>query len=53
MIYGIVALVRYTGRDRRPVGDPGQAEGLLAERFARSEIDDDEYRRRLSALRTG
>ncbi len=56
VIYGIVALVRYTGRNRRPPGYPGQtstAEGLLAERFASGEIDEDEYRRRLAALRAG
>ena len=55
VIYGIVALVRYAGRNRRPAGDPGQppaAERLLAERFARGEIDEDEYRRRLAVLRT-
>ncbi|MDH4075010.1 MAG: SHOCT domain-containing protein [Acidimicrobiia bacterium] len=48
------------GRDRaadnraiaeRPVWD--RAEEILAERFARGEIDDDEYARRLGALRTG
>ncbi len=42
-----------TPRDRAP-GDtpPGHSpEQLLAERFARGEIDEDEYRRRLSALR--
>jgi putative membrane protein len=56
VIYGIVALVRHTGWNRRQAGDPGQApaaERLLAERFARGEIDEDEYRRRLATLRTG
>jgi putative membrane protein len=33
-------------------GDPGTAEATLADRFARGEIDDDEYRRRLAALRS-
>ena len=54
VIYGIVALVRYTGRSGRPAGDSGRApaaEGLLAERFARGEIDEDEFRRRMTALR--
>ncbi|MFI5719512.1 SHOCT domain-containing protein [Nocardia sp. NPDC051750] len=33
---------------------PGtNAEHLLADRFARGEIDDEEYRRRLHTLRTG
>ncbi len=56
VIYGIVVLVRYTGRSRRQAGDPGRApsaEQLLAERFARGEIDEDEYRRRLATLRAG
>ncbi len=56
VIYGIVALVRYTGRNTPPSGDPGRAPGaeqLLAERLARGEIDEDEYRRRLAALRAG
>ncbi|MEU6808130.1 SHOCT domain-containing protein [Streptomyces sp. NPDC046831] len=38
-----------------PSGEGGwqgrRAENLLAERFARGEIDDDEYRRRLALLR--
>ena len=29
----------------------GEAEDVLAERYARSEIDDDEYRRRMTLLR--
>lgn len=56
VIYGIVALVRYTGRSRRQGGEPDRAPGaerLLAERFARGEIGEDEYRRRLAALRAG
>lgn len=63
VIAGIAALVHYlTGaqRDRRSgqppsSGAPGwgsrRAEDLLAERFARGEIDEDEYRRRLALLR--
>jgi len=34
---------------RTPAGTP--AEHLLAERFARGEIDEEEYRRRLAVLR--
>jgi putative membrane protein len=35
-------------------GEPGPSpEQILAERFARGEIDEEEYRRRLSVLRTG
>ncbi len=53
VIYAIVALVRYAGRNRHQTGGPARpaAERLLAERFARGEIDEDEYRSRLSALR--
>ncbi len=59
-----IALVRYLRGSRQsgaasPPGEPerehGQerAEELLAERFARGEIDEDEYKRRLELLRTG
>ena len=57
VIFGIVALVRYVGRGVPPASGPPpaqpprSAEGLLAERFARGEIDEDEYQRRLAALR--
>ncbi|WP_330318983.1 hypothetical protein [Streptomyces platensis] len=63
IIVGIVALIRYfTGSHRsHPSGpppsstDPGwgsrRAEDLLAERFARGEIDEGEYTRRLTLLR--
>jgi putative membrane protein len=55
VIAGGVALFRYLNRA------PGQAgfresrptpEQLLAERFARGEIDEEEYRRRLDTLRS-
>jgi putative membrane protein len=36
----------------RPDRDPGTAEEILARRFARGEITDEEYRRRLTQLRT-
>jgi putative membrane protein len=53
VIGGVVALIRYFGRagQRGDAGTgpstPGQ---LLAQRFARGEIDEDEYRRRLEVL---
>ena len=54
VIWGIVALFRRPadrgpgdGRSERP--DP---ERILAERFARGEIDEEEYHRRLQALRS-
>jgi putative membrane protein len=37
--------------DHRERSSGSSAEGLLAERFARGEIDDEEYRQRLTTLR--
>ena len=58
----VIAVVRHLGRgrqDRLPPEPPAQAsqppraEQVLAERFARGEIDADEYRQRLDTLREG
>ncbi len=45
-------LVRATGTGgARPTETPGtQARAILAERYARGEIDDEEYRKRLATL---
>ncbi|MFI5688667.1 SHOCT domain-containing protein [Streptomyces sp. NPDC051636] len=64
VIAGVVALARcLTGSHRgarqsgptrssdEPGWGSGRAEDVLAERFARGEIDDDEYKRRLALLR--
>lgn len=56
VIFGIVALVRYLGGTRdatrsTPAGRQTDPEEMLAERFARGEIDDDEYQRRRELLR--
>ena len=55
VILGIVALLRYLARSSQSVGGanmPGTtAEQVLAERFARGEIDEQEYGSRLAALR--
>ena len=60
VIAGIVVLVRYlsgTGQGGPPASspDPGRpsAQELLDERFARGEIDQDEYTRRRELLRAG
>ena len=37
---------------RRPADEPIAPEQILAERFARGEIEEDEYRRRRDALRS-
>src|SRR6266540_3343106 len=56
VIAGIVVLVRYLTSSRQggtPASDSGRssAEEILAERFARGEIDEDEYTRRRRLLR--
>ncbi|MGW3955147.1 SHOCT domain-containing protein [Streptomyces sp. NPDC004752] len=62
IIAGVIALVRYLTGTHHPQpgprpssGEPRwgsrRAEELLAERFARGEIDEDEYKRRLTTLR--
>lgn len=43
--------VRYLGPRTRPADGRATAEQILAERYARGEIDEEEYRRRLRALR--
>ena len=45
VIWGIVWIVRSSRRS-----DDGSPERVLAERFARGEIDEEEYRRRLDVL---
>ena len=58
VVVGIVALVRY-GRERREPPPPSEqprppsALDVLDERFARGEIDAEEYTRRRDLLRTG
>ncbi|MEU9318141.1 hypothetical protein [Streptomyces sp. NPDC048295] len=63
VIAGLIALLHYLATTRRshqagpppPSAEWGRpsrrAEDLLAERFARGEIDEDEYKRRLALLR--
>ena len=56
VITAVVTAVRYLASSRRLGPSPGisgptRAEDLLAERYARGEIDDDEYRQRLTLLR--
>lgn len=49
----VVLAIRYVASDRGRSAGPtsAQAEDVLAERYARGEVDDDEYRRRLALLR--
>jgi putative membrane protein len=56
LILGIAAAARYLGRGRREPSAPARpgppvAEQVLAERFARGEIDAEEYHQRLDTLR--
>jgi putative membrane protein len=46
----ITAIVVWIRRNAVAAGGASGARHILDERFARSEIDDDEYRRRLTAL---
>ncbi|MDA3650144.1 SHOCT domain-containing protein [Saccharopolyspora indica] len=50
VIVAIIALVRYLQRSARADSGGTRAEEVLAERFARGEIDEEEYRRRLETL---
>jgi putative membrane protein len=50
IILGVVALLRHRPRSGA-TGPRPTAEEMLAERFARGEIADDEYRQRLDVLR--
>jgi putative membrane protein len=53
VITAVVVAVRYLAGPRHaaPGSRPSRAEDLLAERFARGEIDDEEFRRRQALLR--
>lgn len=59
IIVAVVVAVRYLSRDRRertrpdetrPASQPSGAEEILAERFARGEINESEYHERLDTL---
>jgi putative membrane protein len=56
VVWGILALVRFLSAPERRGTAPGQrrttAEDILAERFARGEIDGEEYMHRLTVLRS-
>jgi putative membrane protein len=51
IILGVIALLRYLARGDRPPTSRLTAEQVLAERFARGEIDEQEYQQRLDVLR--
>lgn len=55
VITAVVLAIRYVsgGSDQRqrPTRESSRAEDVLAERFARGEIDEDEFRRRMATIR--
>lgn len=53
LVLGVVALLRHLGRSTGPSAAalPADAEHVLAGRFARGEIDEDEYHHRVDVLR--
>ena len=53
VVLGAAGLVRYLARGDRSVVTRPAAEQVLAERFARGNIDEPEYRQRLDVLRGG
>jgi putative membrane protein len=52
VIFGVIALARYLGRADRATAAQPTPEEVLAERFARGEINEDEYQHRLEVLAT-
>ena len=53
IVGGIVFAVRQTGTRAQPMPPQADPRYILAERYARGEIDDEEYQRRLGTLRGG
>lgn len=52
IIVGIIVLIRFTAAPKiGPTAHPPTPEQVLADRFARGEISDTEYRDRLTVLR--
>jgi len=51
IVAGIVALVMYVAGERRNQRAAQSPDQILAERFARGEINENEYRERLATLR--
>jgi putative membrane protein len=53
VIFGVIAVVRYLGRGDRETAARPTPEELLAERFARGDIDENEYQQRRNVLARG
>jgi putative membrane protein len=52
IVFGIVALIRYIGRAGQVTPARPTPRQFLDERYARGEIDEEEYRRRLDVMAT-
>ena len=50
VVFAVRYLISLQGSGSPPAAGPTRAESLLAERYARGEIDDDEYRHKLTLL---
>jgi putative membrane protein len=50
LIVAAIALIRYTKRGQVDSSTPPTPQQILAQRFARGDIDEDEYTRRLQVL---
>ena len=50
VVFAVRYLISLQGSGSPPVAGPSRAESLLAERYARGEIDDDEYQHKLTLL---
>jgi len=51
IVVGVHSIADWTRHRSSPPLDSNRAQDVLAERFARGEIDEDEFRRRTTALR--
>jgi putative membrane protein len=51
LVVGVIWLVRRLDDRSSPTSPRASAEAILAERYARGEIDDQEYQQRLGVLR--
>jgi putative membrane protein len=52
VVFAVLRMMTSPGTGRTGVSERRSAEDVLAERFARGQIDEDEYRRRRDALRS-
>jgi putative membrane protein len=51
LVLGGMLLIRFSRRPDGPAAPSGSAERILAERYARGELTDEQYRQQLATLR--